>query len=131
MFQTEMTHVLRRALVSRKGSRGTCQTEMQCQLTWNRGERKTGRQVEGQEGCLKCLKGWCVQDWQDVLNYKLALATGACHPVLRGLNPMLLQLLTSSTPSRSSGWGTDVRLSVLWESWQDRSSDRHSQELVL
>ena len=79
MFQTEMTHVLRRALVSRKGSRGTCQTEMQCQLTWNRGKRKTGRQVEGQEGCLKCLKGWCVQDWQGVLNYKLALATGACH----------------------------------------------------
>ena len=86
MFQREMTHVLRRMLVSRKWSRGTCQTEMQC-LAWNRGKRKTGRQAEGQEGCLQCLNGQCVQDWQGVLNYRLALAMGACHLTSTRIKP--------------------------------------------
>ena len=86
MFQREMTHVLRRVPVSRKRSRGTCQTETQC-LARNRGKRKTGRQAEGQEACLQCLKGQRIQDWQGVLNYRLALVMGACHPTSTRIKP--------------------------------------------
>ena len=35
---------------------------------------------------------------QPYVNYKLALTMGACHLPLQGLNHVLLQLLTFSTP---------------------------------
>ena len=49
--------------------------------------------------------------------------TSPCHLPLRGLNQEPLQLLTLGTPGKS--WGGEIRTghSVLWENWQNRSSD--------
>ena len=33
-------------------------------------------------------------------------------------------------PERSSGWRAEMRHSMLWENWQDSSSDRYFQELI-
>ena len=48
---------------------------------------------------------------------------GACHLPPQGLDHVPLQLLTSNTPGRGSGWRAEMRLSVFLESWQDGSSD--------
>ena len=42
----------------------------------------------------------------------------------KGLNHEPLQLRTLHTPSKSSGWRSGGRCSVLWENWQNGSSDR-------
>lgn len=49
------------------------------------------------------------------INQKLALATGACRLPLQGLSHGLLQLLTSNTPWRSSGWKAEIRHPGLWK----------------
>ena len=36
--------------------------------------------------------------WAQIVNYKLVLVMGTCHPPLQGLNPVLLQLLIFNTP---------------------------------
>ena len=56
-------------------------------------------------------------------SHKLALAVGACHLPLQGLNHVLLLLLTSNTLSRSSGWKAKVGHSVILENWQAMPSD--------
>ena len=51
-------------------------------------------------------------------NHKLALAMGACHLTLQGLNHVLLLLLTSNTP-----WRAEVGRFVILEHWQAMLSD--------
>ena len=43
-----------------------------------------------------------ILNWFLSINYKLALAMGACHLPLQGLNQVLLQLLTFDTPWKES-----------------------------
>ena len=49
----------------------------------------------------------------NLVDYKLALALGACHLPLQGLHHVLLQLLTFNTSWRSSEWRAEIRQSVL------------------
>jgi len=39
-----------------------------------------------------------------------------------------IEACATAAAERSSGWGSGVRPSVLWEKWQNRSSDRYFQE---
>ena len=50
-----------------------------------------------------------------IVNHKLALAMTACHLSLEGLNHVLLQLLTSNTSWRRSGWRAEMKHSVARE----------------
>ena len=69
------------------------------------------------------------------INYKLVLAKGTCHLPLWELKPVLLQLCDLRHVLKGAGgsgvWGTGMRQSVLWENWQNRSSDSYFQELIL
>ena len=73
---------------------------------------------------------WLKQVRAASLQRSCQLQIGSCHVPLQGLDHML-QLLTFNTPWRSSAWWPGMRHSELWENWQDRSSDRYSQELIL
>ena len=64
------------------------------------------------------------------VKHKLALAMGACHLPLQGLNHVLLQWLTFDTPLKGFRVERRKKHSVLWEHWQDRSSDFISPILV-
>ena len=59
---------------------------------------------------FECNLNMCVYIY---VNYKLALAMGACHLPLKGLSHELLRLLTLNTLWKESGWRTEIRHPVL------------------
>ena len=64
--------------------------------------------------------------------YSVSTTNGTCHLPLQELKPVLLQLLNFNTPLKGvqgeeQKWG----ILCLGKNWQDRSSDRYFQELIL
>ena len=49
------------------------------------------------------------------MTHKRTLATGTCHLPLQSLNHVILQLLTFSTPAKSSLWRAEMRPFMLWK----------------
>ena len=88
--------------------------------------RKLPKYVWG-DSAIRC---WLEQVRAASLQRSCELQVGPRRVPLQGLDHTLQQL-TFHTPWWSSGWRPGMRHSVLRENWQNRSSDRYSQELIL